>query len=73
MLAKQDFAQITTLVRKEIATALEDVVNPRFDALESDVSELKTDVSQLKTDVALLKLDTSELREWLLNVILVDN
>ena len=54
-LTQDDLRQIQEINRSTIIEAIDELVSPRFDALEEDVAVLKTDVAELKTDVRILK------------------
>jgi chromosome segregation ATPase len=49
-------------VRDVVVEAIQAVVVPRFDALETDIAEIKADVAVLKEDVAVLKADVAVLK-----------
>jgi len=61
---------IRDIVVEAVGEALEQIVLPRLDTLESDVSELKSDVSELKSDVSVMKTDISGLKT---NMVTVDH
>ena len=62
-LTQDDLRQIQEINRSTIIEAIDELVSPRFDALEEDVAVLKTDVAELKTDVAELKTDVRILKD----------
>jgi hypothetical protein len=57
-LTDEDIAQI----RDVVIEALQAVVPPRLDSIETDITGLKDDVRVLKDDVAALKEDARILR-----------
>lgn len=61
-LTKQDLSEVKEIVVGAIVEAIDTMVSPRFDVLETDVAELKADVAELKADVAVLKSEVSELK-----------
>ncbi len=58
-----DKIEIRQMMVEVVGSALEDIVLPRFDKLESDVDILKQDVGVLKQDVGVLKQDVGVLKQ----------
>lgn len=59
-----------TYIQNTIVQAIEQLVLPRFDAIDrdivsmkADIAQLKADVQELKEDVRVLKLDVQELKD----------
>src|SRR5690606_26077998 len=50
-------------VQTAIATAIQELVIPRFDELDADMTEVKQDVRVLKDDVRVLKDDVRVLKD----------
>ena len=64
-LTNDDKQWIKEAIVEGVNGALETIVLPRFDAVETDISELKRDVSRLKEDVSSLKSDMHEVKSRL--------
>lgn len=58
-LTKTDLNEIRSIVIEGFET----MANPRFEALENDVSGIKKDVTMLRSDVSVLKSDVGVLKE----------
>ena len=50
---------------QKLYNALIEYLEPRFNKIETDVSELKKDVSELKKDVSLLKLEVLNINKYI--------